>query len=209
MRMKYCIYLFIILNLVYSCKPPKPPLQPSGVKSAVPDLFPTEKDYPKEMRITGKYTFKKNNKNFHFKSKDLDSYCYDLGDNKYLDEDLIPIRFRLYDQDNKLLHERLPVISTSKRSSIIRSKERLNRYPPDIRSLYFAQDQIEKMKEIIATVWTDIPYHKEGVKIKAILVDDTGKDVEVLAERGILPPEEFRERFFYQGCYRQVGFGIE
>ena len=187
-----------MLSLAYSCfKPPRPPLQPPGVKSDVPKLFPTEKDYPKEMRIAGKYTFTKDNKSFQFESENQDWYCYRMENHiNPPDEDIIPLRFRLYDKDNKLLYERLPFTNEGRRELIIEFKERLKKYPDEI-------------KEDTATVWTYIPYHKEGVKIKAILVDDEGKDLKVLAERGILPPEEFRKRFFYKGCHREVGFGIE
>ena len=187
--MKYFVYLFFILSLSYSCsKPPSPLLQPPGVESDVPKLFPTEKDFPKEIHISGEYTFTNKNKDFQFDSENEDLYCYYSLDSRYPDEDIVPLRFKLYNKENKLLHERLPF--TSERRFIV---ELYKKYPD---------------KDTI-TVWTYIPYHKEAVKIKAILVDDTGKDVKVLAERGILPPEEFRKRFFYQGCYRQVGFGIE
>ena len=190
--MKYFVYLFFILSLSYSCfKPPSPPLQPPGVKSDIPNLFPTEKDYPKEIRILGKYTFTKKNKSFQFNSEDQDWYCYKIKN--YInpsDEDLVPIRFRLYDKDNKLLHERLPFTNEGGREFII-----------ELNGKYPEKDTV--------TVWTYIPYHKEAVKIKAILVDDEGKHLKILAERGILIPEEFRKRFFYEGCYREVGFGIE
>ena len=174
------------------------------------DPYKPEIDLPKEMRITGKYIYTESNKNFHFESWDEDYYCYELGNHKYLDEDMVPIRFRLYDKNNKLLQERLPVLSNSGRRSIIEFKERVKRYPPDIRSLYLGPDEIEKItKEHKTTVYTYIPYHKEGVKIKAVLVDDQGKDFKVLAEREILPPEEFRKRPFYKDCYREADFRIQ
>ena len=159
------------------------------------DLYKPKIDLPKKIRITGKYTFTKNDKNFQFESKNQDLYCYEVK--HYIgisSEDIIPLRFRLYDIENKLLYERLPF--TSGKRTITEFQERAKKQPDEIK------------KENV-TVWTYIPYHKDGVKIKAILVDDEGKDLKVLAERRILSPEEFRERFFYKGCYRQVGFGIE
>ena len=157
----------------------------------IEDPYKPEKDLPKEIKISGKYAFTKGNKSFQFNSEDEDWYCYQIKN--YInpsDEDLVPLRLRLYDKNNKLLHERLPFINEAGREFII---ELHKKYP----------------EENTVTVWTYIPYHKDGVKIKAILVDDEGKDLKVLAERRILSPEEFRERFFYKGCYRQVGFGIE
>ena len=196
--MKYFVCLFFILSLSYSCfKPPSPPLQPPGVKSDIPNLFPTEKDFPKEIKISGEYILTKENKNFQFNSENKDWYCYKIKN--YInpsDEDLVPIRFRLYDKENKLLHERLPFTNEAGRRSIIKFNKKLKEYP-------------KVAKEETNTVQTYIPYHKEGVKIKAILVDDEGKDLRVLGERGVLPPEEFRERVFYGDCYREVGFGIE
>ena len=159
------------------------------------DPYKPEKNLPKEIRITGKYTLTKNNKSFQFESEDQDWYCYYLRDNNYLDEDIVSIRFRLYDKNNRLLHERLPILSNSGRRFIIEFKERVEKYP----------DKIKEDKEI-ATVWTHIPYHKDGEKIKAVLVDAQGKDLKVLAEREILAPEEFRKRSFHEGCYREVGF---
>ncbi|MCZ0931558.1 MAG: hypothetical protein OXJ52_00160 [Oligoflexia bacterium] len=180
--MKPFIYLFFILGLVYSCKPPKPPLQPPGVKSDVPNLFPTEKDYPKEFLISGEYTLTKGKESLQFNSENEDLYCYYslIADSRHPDEDIIPLRFRLYDQNNKLLRVGLPKVQRS-----------------------FVE---EKGFTEEVTVSTYIPYHKDGVKIKAVLVDDTGKDMKVLAERGILTPEEFRKRPFYQDCHREAGF---
>ena len=183
MRMKHFIYLFFILSLAYSCKPPKPLLQPPGVESDVPKLFPTEKDYPKEMKISGDYVLTKGKESFKFNNEDW--YCYYslIADSRHPDEDIIPLRFRLYDQNNKLLRMGLPKVQR-----------------PFVEEKGFTEE---------VTVWTYIPYHKDGVQIKAILVDDKGKDLKVLAERGILPPEEFKKRFFYKDCYREVGFRIE
>ena len=184
--MKYFIYLFFILSLSYSCfKPPSPPLQPPGVESDVPKLFPTEKDFPKEILITGEYTLTKGKESFKFTGGSKDLYCYYslIADSRHPDEDIIPLRFRLYDQNNKLLREGLPKVQRS-----------------------FVEE--EGFTEEVS-VWTYIPYHKEAVKIKAILVDDEGKHLKVLDERGILTPEEFRKRVFYGDCYREVGFGYD
>ena len=208
--MKLFFNLFLILCSMFciSCKTEYAPPDPSKPISIPPkeDPYKPEINLPKEMQIVSEYTLTENNKSFYFESEDQDQYCYDFGDNKYFDEDLVPIRFRLYDKNNKLLREKLPILSN--RSLIIEFKEIIKEYPPDTRSLDLAPEGIEKIKKGVSnTVWTYIPYHKEGVKIKAVLVDDTGKDVKVLAERGILSPEEFRKRPFYQGCYREAGFG--
>ncbi|MCZ0932665.1 MAG: hypothetical protein OXJ52_05910 [Oligoflexia bacterium] len=209
MKLYFKILLILCSVFLISCKKEYAVSDPSEPIDILyeEDPYKSETDLPKEIRITGKYTFTENNKNFYFENEDQDSYCYYLTDNKYLDEDLVSIRFRLYDKNNKLLHERLPILSNSGRRSIIEFKEKIKKYPPNIRSLYFVPDEIKKIKEGIATtVWTHVPYHKDGAKIKAILVDDQGKELKVLAERGILPPEEFRKRSFYEGCYREVDF---
>ena len=203
--MKPFVYIFLILCSVFLmfCIEEYPVIDPSNIPKDLKELKPKEDPYkreinlPKEIQISGEYIFAKNNKNFQFNSEDQDWYCYKIKN--YInpsDEDLVPIRFRLYDKDNKLFHERLPFINEGRRRVITEFKERVKKHPDEI-------------KEDRATVWTYIPYHKEAVKIKAILVDDEGKDLKVLAERGILAPEEFRKRFFYEGCYREVGFGIE
>ena len=192
MRMKPFFYILFSLFSVFLISCEKYPVAPSE-SIDIPhkkDPYKPEINLPKEMRISGKYTFTENNKNFQFESEDQDWYCYYsiITDSGYTDEDIVSIRFRLHNKDNKLLRESLPV--TSGRRFIIELNEK---YP----------------EKDTVTVWTYIPYHKDGVKIKAILVDDKGKDLKVLAERRILPPEEFRKRFFYKGCYREVGFGIE
>ena len=195
MKSFFNILLLLCSVFLISCeKYPLPDLSDIPPKE---DPYKPEKTLPKEMQISGKYTLTKNNKAFQFNSKDQDWYCYKIAIHiNPSDENIIPLRFRLYNKDNKLLYERLPFTNNVGRKYITKFQERIKEYPD------------EKTEEI-NEVWAYIPYHKEGVKIKAILVDDTGKDVKVLAERGILPPEEFRTRFFYQGCYRQVGFGIE
>ena len=199
--MRLFLYVFLILCSMFfiSCEREYSISEPNSIH--IPpreDPYMPEKKLPKEMQISGKYTFTTTNKSFQFDSTDEDWYCYKslVEYSGHPDEGIIPIRFRLYDEDNKLLRERLPFTNEASKSSIIKFFQKTKRYPDEI-------------KEDKATVWTHIPYHKDGVKIKAILVDDEGKDLKVLAERGILPPEEFRERFFYKGCYRQVGLGIE
>ena len=196
--MKPFLYVFLILCSIFfiSCEKEYSISDPNSIY--IPPRegpYKPEIDLPEKIRITGKYTFTKNDESFQFESENQDLYCYKVK--HYIgvsSEDIIPLRFRLYDTKNKLFYERLPF--TSGRRTITEFQER-------------AKKQLDKIKKDTVTVWTYIPYHKDGVKIKAILVDDTGKDLKVLAERGILPPEEFRNRFFHKGCYRQVGFGIE
>ena len=190
--MKPFLYVFLILYSIFfiSCKKKYSISDPNSIY--IPpreDPYKPEKNLPKEMRISGKYTFTKNNKNFQFNSEDQDWYCYKIRNRiNPPDEDIVPLRFRLYDKNNKLLRESLPV--TSGRRFIEEFNKRIEKYPNEV-------------KEENNRFWTFtyIPYHKEGIRIKAILVDDTGKDLKVLAE--------FRKRFFHKGCYRQVGFGIE
>ena len=203
--MKPFVYIFLILCSVFLmfCIEEYPVIDPSNIPKDLKELKPKEDPYkreinlPKEIRIFGIYTLTKNNKSFQFNSENQDWYCYKIE--CYInpsDEDLVSIRFRLYDGDNKLLHERLPFTNETGRRFITKFNERLKNHPDEI-------------KEETNRVWTYLPYHKEAVKIKAILVDDEGKHLKVLDERGILTPEEFRKRFFHKGCYREVGFGIE
>ena len=191
MRMKVIFYILFILSSVFfiSCEKEYTTHDINSI-----DIQPTEKPYnpekdlPKEIKVYGKYTLTKNNKSFQFDSEDRDWYCYKIKTYTYpSDEDIVSIRFRLYDKNNKLLHDRIPFTNETGRKFIM---ELYEKYPEDK----------------IVTVWTHIPYHKNGVKIKAVLVDDTGKDLRVLAEREILAPEEFRKRSFYEGCYREIGF---
>ena len=167
--MKYFVYLFFILSLSYSCfKPPSPPLQL---------LCPPEKGYLKRIGISGTYTFTKGAESFQFNT------WYSYGTESYTNfsADLIFLRFRLYNKENKLLRERLPFISEEK-ASFIRHMEEFS---------------LEKIVRIRAY----IPYHKDGVKIKVILVDDEGKDRRVLAEKSIISPEEVEVRKrFYEAC---------
>ena len=183
--MKFFLCPLLILGSMFfiSCKEYPLP-DPSEIPSTENPYKP-EIDLPKEIQITGEYILTKGKESLQFNSEDEDWYCYYslLADSRYPDEDIIPIRFRLYSQDNKLLRESLPKVQ---------------------RSFIEEKGFTEKV-----TVWTYIPYHKDGVKIKAILVDDEGKDLKVLDERGILAPEEFRERSFHNDCYREVGFRIE
>ncbi|MCZ0933446.1 MAG: hypothetical protein OXJ52_09900 [Oligoflexia bacterium] len=193
MKAFFKILLILCSVFLISCNKKYAVLDPSEPIDIPPqeDPYNPEKDLPKEMRIVSEYTFPKREEKLEFINTDKDLHCYDslIANNRYSDEDLIPVRFRLYNKNNKLIRESLPF--TSGRRFIT---ELFKKYPED--------------KTV--TVWTYIPYHKDGVKIKAVLVDDTGKDLKVLAERRVLAPEEFREgRLFYQGCYRQVGFGIE
>ena len=195
---RYNILLILCSIFLISCEKEYTITDPSefiDIPHDKEDPYKPETNLPEKIRITGRYTFTKNDKNFQFESENQDLYCYKVK--HYIgksSEDIILLRFRLYDIENKLLNERLPF--TSGRRTITEFQEKIEKQPNEIK------------KENV-TVWTYIPYHKDGVKIKAVLVDDTGKDLKVLAERGILSPEEFRERHFYKGCYRQVGFGIE
>ena len=64
--------------------------------------------------------------------KAKDWYCHKII--SYInpsDEDLVPIRFRLYDKDNKLLRERLPV--TSGRRFIEKFNKKIKEYPDEIK----------------------------------------------------------------------------
>ena len=198
MRMKIFFDTLIILSSVFliSCeKCPLPEL--SDIPSKEGSYKPPGKDLPKEITIFGKYTFTENNKSFQFESEKQDWYCYEIAHHIHLsDEDIVPLRFRLYDKNNKLLRAGLPFTYDEER-------ELIKEYPEEIRAE-------------TATVWTYIPYHKEGVKIKAVLVDDTGKDVKVLAERDILLdvkvlaekdlllPEDFNKKLTLPGCRRQT-----
>ena len=154
------------------------------------DPYKPEINLPKEIKISGKYTLTKENKNFQLNSEDQDWYCYTRR-TPFTSESIVPLRFRLYNKKGKLVSEGL----------LIGGEGLVSEFNKDVVSFPNMKTEV--------TIFSLIPYHKDGVKIKAILVDDEGKDLKVLAERGILPPEEFRERFFYKGCYRQVGFGIE
>ncbi|MCZ0932344.1 MAG: hypothetical protein OXJ52_04225 [Oligoflexia bacterium] len=189
----FCSVFLISCEKEYAIPDPSEPIDVPHEE----DPYKPETNLPKEIKIYGKYTFTRNNNSFQFESEDQDWYCYKMKTYSYpSDEDLVSIRFRLYNKDNKLLHERMPFTNNNGREFIVEFEEKIKEYP-------------EEIKVNTAKVWTYVPYHKDGVKIKAVLVDDTGKDLKALAERGILPPEEFRQRFFYQDCYRQVGFGIE
>ena len=193
--MKHFFYVFLILCSVFliSCEENYSIADPSDFPkdfNLKEDPYKPEINLPKEIKISGEYTFTKKNKSFQFNSEAQDWYCYKIEN--YInpsDEDLVSIRFRLYDKNNKLLHERLPFTNEVGREFI----EFNEKYP-----------QMDTFR-----VWTYIPYHKEGVKIKAILVDDEGKHLKVLDEREIATPEEFRKRVFYGDCYREVGFGYD
>ena len=188
--MKPFVYIFLILCSVFLmfCIEEYPVIDPSNIPTdiqAKEDPYKREINLPKEILITGEYTLTKGKESFKFTGGSKDLYCYYslIAHHRYSDEDIIPMRFRLYNKNNKLLRDGLPRVQRS-----------------------FVEE--EGFTEEVS-VWTYLPYHKEGVKIKAILVDDEGKHLKVLDERGILAPEEFRKRFFYEDCYREVGFGIE
>ena len=190
------LYLFFILSSVFfiSCKKEYAVIDPY---SDIPpkEHYKPEKNLPKEMEISGKYIFTKNNKNFQFNGEDRDRYCYEYKEHDYdkypSRESIVPIRFRLYDKDNELLKERMPFTSEQGMATITTFPVLMEIYP-------------DKMVEKTVRIWTYIPYRWDGVKIKAVLVDDEGKDLRVLAERRVLPPEEFRKRSFYRGCYERI-----
>ena len=197
MRMKVVFDILFILSSVFfiSCEEEYTTHDINSIDIQPPeDPYNPEKDLPKEIRITGKYTLTKNNKNFQFESNSLDWYCYKIENHINLsDENIIHLRFRLYNANNKLLHERLPFTNNVGKKYITKFQERIKKYP-------------NEEKEETNEVWAYIPYHKDGVKIKAVLVDDEGNHLKILAEREILAPEEFRKRSFYEDCYREVGF---
>ena len=189
--MKPFFYVFLILfsvSLVSCEKHPIPSDIPHQEDPYKPEIY-----LPKSIQISGKYTLTKENKNFQFDSEEEDWYCYYslIEDNRHSDEDIIPLRFRLYDENNRLIHERPGFTNNVGRKYITT----------------FQKSSIEEegFTEKV-TVWSYIPYHEEAVKIKAFLVDDRGKNLRILDEREILLPEEFRKRKFYEGCYREVGF---
>ena len=151
------------------------------------DPYKPEKTLPKEIRISGQYTLTKNDKVFQFELEGKDKYCYTKS-SSFTSESIVPLRFRLYNKSGKLVGEGLPI---GGEGLISEFNKRIINFP-DIK--------------LEVTIFSSVRYHKDSVKIKAVLVDDQGRDLKVLAEREILTPEEFRKRSFYEGCYREVGF---
>ncbi|MCZ0932342.1 MAG: hypothetical protein OXJ52_04215 [Oligoflexia bacterium] len=194
MRMRIVFDILFILSSVFliSCKKEYSIADPSEFIDILPeeDPYKPEINLPKEIRIYGKYTLTKNNKSFQFEKENKDKYCYTKS-SSFTSESIVPLRFKLYNKTGKLVSEGLPV---GGEGLISEFNERIIHFP-DIKTK--------------VTIFSSVPYHTEGVKIKAILVDDEGKHLKVLAERRILTPEEFRQRFFYKICYMGEGFGIE